>query len=311
MLITDAAVQETATTLVQSLGHEWNLDLEAPSDGAAHLIHSDGRAISFRPVFGGAAVQLWITGNAAPDCAADATAAERLAREAQLSVRLPEGHRYNKATTLVTDEDEEPSAIILRTLEDHLLPAFQYKPCYVGHQPWKALFDNALAAVAAEGSAPTQSDHEETEAASGAAPGRNEEVEPPSTEPGSETASEMATDLGACESEAEAEKPAEQHEEPEPEMTMQAEAEPDPVSEQAVAPEPDAARGDQAEAVVSEPQPEETESGPVAEPAVEPAEQEATPEAASTKRTSRRGGASTPRPPRKRASKRRSGNSTA
>jgi hypothetical protein len=149
MLITDAAVRETAATLAQSLGGDWTLDPEAPADGAAHLIYSDGRAISFRPIFGGATVQLWITGNAAPTLPADASAAERAAHEAHVTVRLPEGHRYNKATTLVTDEEEEPAAIILRTLED-LLPAFEHKPGYVGHKPWIDLFDSALAAVAAE-----------------------------------------------------------------------------------------------------------------------------------------------------------------
>ncbi|MFI1436546.1 hypothetical protein [Streptomyces lydicus] len=150
MLITDAAVRETAATLAQSLEGDWILDPEAPADGAAHLISSDGRAISFRPIFGGATVQLWITGNAAPTLLDDATPAELAAHEAHIAARLPEGHRYNKATTLVTDDEEDPAVIILRTLEDHLLPAFEYKPRYVGHRPWIDLFDNALAAVTAE-----------------------------------------------------------------------------------------------------------------------------------------------------------------
>ncbi|WP_063734417.1 hypothetical protein [Streptomyces sp. RTd22] len=150
MLITDAAVRETAVTLVQSLGEGWALDAQAPADGAAHLIHVDGRAISFRPIFGGATVQLWITGNTAPTLPGGATLTERAAHEAHMAARLPGGYRYNKAATLVSEEDEDPAVIILRTLEDHLLPAFEYKPRYVGHQPWVDLFDNALAAVAAE-----------------------------------------------------------------------------------------------------------------------------------------------------------------
>ncbi|MEW1658789.1 hypothetical protein [Streptomyces sp. NPDC093707] len=157
MLITDAAVRETAVTLTQRLGGDWALDLEAPADGAAHLIHGDGRAISFRPIFGGATVQLWITGNAEPTLPIGATPAEQAAHEAHTAARLPEGHRYNKATTLVTEEDEDPAVIILRTLEDHLLPAFEYKPRYVGHRPWIDLFDNALAAVTAERDAPPAS----------------------------------------------------------------------------------------------------------------------------------------------------------
>ncbi|MGM9465345.1 hypothetical protein [Streptomyces murinus] len=144
MLITDAAVQETATTLVQSLGHNWALDPGAPSDGAAHLIHSDGRAISFRPVFGGAIVQLWITGNAAPSLPDDASPADRAAHKAHLFVRLAEGHRYNKAASLITEDDEDPADILLSVLENHLLPAFGYKPYYVGHRPWDELFADAL-----------------------------------------------------------------------------------------------------------------------------------------------------------------------
>ncbi|MFC7870777.1 hypothetical protein ACFUS2_06385 [[Kitasatospora] papulosa] len=149
MLITDAAVRETAAILAQSLGGDWTLDPEAPADGAAHLIYSDGRAISFRPIFGGATVQLWITGNAAPPLPDDATPADQAAHEARIAARLPKGHRYNKATTLVTEEEEDPAVIILRTLED-LLPAFDYKPRYVGHRPWIDLFDRALAAATAE-----------------------------------------------------------------------------------------------------------------------------------------------------------------
>ncbi|MFE2034240.1 hypothetical protein ACFXBB_13485 [Streptomyces scopuliridis] len=158
MLITDAAVRETAATLAQSLGGDWALDPEAPADGAAHLVYSDGRAISFRPILGGATVQLWITGNAAPPLPDDVTPAERATHEAQIATRLAQGHRYNKATTLVTEGEEEPAVIILRTLEDDLLPAFEYKPRYVGHRPWIDLFDNALAAVTAERDTPPADD---------------------------------------------------------------------------------------------------------------------------------------------------------
>ncbi|SED60182.1 hypothetical protein SAMN05428942_2111 [Streptomyces sp. 2112.2] len=182
MLITDAAVREAAATLAESLGGDWTLDPEAPADGAAHLIYSDGRAISFRPIFGGATVQLWITGNAAPTLPDDATPAELAAHEAHIAARLPEGHRYNKATTLITDEEEDPAVIILRTLEDHLLPAFEYKPRYVGHRPWIDLFDNALAAVTAErGAPPAAADEAQPEAT----------VEPaPAPEPGAEAVAE-------------------------------------------------------------------------------------------------------------------------
>ncbi|MEW2117726.1 hypothetical protein AB0945_21545 [Streptomyces sp. NPDC005474] len=147
MLITDAAVQEAAANLAQDLGGDWAIDTAAPDDGAAHLVYSDGRRISFRPIFGGTTVQLWITGGGVHPLPDDATLADRALREAQLTARLAEGHRYNKATTLVTEADEDPEVIILRTLEDDLLPAFDYKPRYVGHRPWIDLFDKALSQV--------------------------------------------------------------------------------------------------------------------------------------------------------------------
>ncbi|MFJ9907954.1 hypothetical protein ACIRVK_34620 [Streptomyces sp. NPDC101152] len=147
MLITDAAVREAAAHLAQSLGGDWAIDTTAPADGAAHLVYGDGRGISFRPIFGGTTVQLWITGSTVPPLPEDATLADHALREAQLTARLPEGHRYNKATTLVTETDEDPELIILRTLEDDLLPAFDHKPRYVGHRPWIDLFDKALSQV--------------------------------------------------------------------------------------------------------------------------------------------------------------------
>lgn len=154
MLITDAAVREAAANLAQSLGGDWAIDTAAPADGAAHLVYSDGRGISFRPIFGGTTVQLWITGSAAPPLPDDATLADHATYEAQLTARLPEGHRYNKATTLVTEADEDPELIILRTLEDDLLPAFDYKPRYVGHRPWIDLFESALSQVMDESRRP-------------------------------------------------------------------------------------------------------------------------------------------------------------
>ncbi|MEH0586780.1 hypothetical protein QA942_22915 [Streptomyces sp. B21-106] len=187
MLITDAAVRETAATLAQSLGGDWTLDPEAPADGAAHLIYSDGRAISFRPIFGGATVQLWITGNAAPPLPDDVSPADEAAHEARIAARLPEGHRYNKATTLVTEEEEDPAVIILRTVED-LLPAFEYKPRYVGHRPWIDLFDNALAAVTAERGAPPASAEPADEAEPEPDPEPDEEAEPEAAPPTEEGA---------------------------------------------------------------------------------------------------------------------------
>ncbi|MCZ4099828.1 hypothetical protein [Streptomyces sp. H39-C1] len=247
MLITDAAVRETAVTLVQSLGGDWTLDPEAPADGAAHLIYSDGRAISFRPILGGATVQLWITGNAAPALPDSATPAEYAAYEAHMAARLDEGRRYNKAASLVTEEDEEPAVIILRTLED-LLPAFEYKPHYVGHRPWIDLFDNALAAVTAErDTAPAAVPVVDGEGAP--------EVEP---EP-------------VAEAEREPEPVAEVPHEADAELESEPGTQPDPVAE--VAPEADAERESDVEAEperTGEPTPApdaQSEAGAASEPA--------------------------------------------
>ncbi|MFI9149442.1 hypothetical protein [Streptomyces sp. NPDC053367] len=146
MLITDAAVQEAAASLLQSLGADWTFDPEAPADGAAHIIHSDGRGISFRPIFGGTTVQLWITGGTTEPNTADNQDAD----DTVPTVRLANGHRYNKAATLITEDDDvEPIDIIRQTLQNDLMPAFEFKPMYVGHRPWDELFNSALAAVAA------------------------------------------------------------------------------------------------------------------------------------------------------------------
>ncbi|MFB7539369.1 hypothetical protein ACFC0N_05700 [Streptomyces zaomyceticus] len=116
-----------------------------PADGAAHLLHDDGRGLSFRPVFGGTTAQIWITGAPAPSIPADATPAEQEAHQAQLALRLAAGHRYNRAVTLLTEDDVDPSDLILDAVESHLLPAFTLKPHYVGHRLWDDLFAEALA----------------------------------------------------------------------------------------------------------------------------------------------------------------------
>lgn len=160
MLITDAAVQEAALALAQRLtliepgAGTWTIDPEAPADGAAHLLHDDGRGVSFRPIFGGTTAQIWITGTLAPALPADATPAEQDAHDAQLALRLAAGHRYNRAVTLLTEDDEDPADLILAAAENDLLPAFTLKPLYVGHRPWDDLFTEVLAEVNGETAAP-------------------------------------------------------------------------------------------------------------------------------------------------------------
>ncbi|MBP5905754.1 hypothetical protein F3K40_08215 [Streptomyces sp. LBUM 1478] len=247
MLITDAAVREAAANLAQSLGGDWAIDTAAPADGAAHLVYSDGRGISFRPIFGGTTVQLWITGSAAPPLPDDATLADHATYEAQLTARLPEGHRYNKATTLVTEADEDPELIILRTLEDDLLPAFDYKPRYVGHRPWIDLFESALSQVMDEVPPATGTSLRDWGPEAHTTPsGAGEDAEPATdTEPGPVGDNDPATEpdpTPAPDGDQQPESPAAdevqegdpasaEEPEPEPEVTLPSSAEPDSASE--------------------------------------------------------------------------------
>jgi hypothetical protein len=250
MLITDAAVREAAAKLAQSLGGDWAIDTAAPADGAAHLVYSDGRGISFRPIFGGTTVQLWITGSAAPPLPDDAILADRALHEAQLTARLAEGHRYNKATTLVTEADEDLELIILlilRTLEDELLPAFDYKPRYVGHRPWIDLFDSALSQVMDEAPLATGTSLRDCgPEAHMTPPGVGEDAEPTAdSESGPVADNEAAIEPGitpAPERDQQPESPSAdevqdgdaapaEELEPEPEVTQPSSAEPDSVSE--------------------------------------------------------------------------------
>ncbi|MEU9238550.1 hypothetical protein [Streptomyces sp. NPDC048385] len=285
MLITDAAVRETAVTLAQNLGGDWTLDPEAPADGAAHLIYSDGRAISFRPIFGGATVQLWITGNAAPPLPDDATPADRAAHEARIGARLPEGHRYNTATTLVTEEEEDPAVIILRTLED-LLPAFECKPRYVGHRPWRDLFDNALAAVTAERSTQPATTN----------PGDEADFKASEPEPGPEVEPVVEPEPGP-EVEPVVEPEPEAEVEPRPEVSPATEEEP-----QSQGPADDG-HADGASVLAAEPSREDDGPGGDARP-------EAAPVDNAGDQGGGQAGVSTNRRPRKRAPKRRPKTST-
>ncbi|MFB7828879.1 hypothetical protein [Streptomyces hydrogenans] len=207
MLITNTAVQEAALTLAQRLTltdpatGTWAIDPEAPADGAAHLIHDDGRGLSFRPVFGGTTAQIWITGAPAPSLPADSTPAEQDAHEAQLTLRLAAGHRYNKAVTLLTeDEDVDPADLILTTVEHHLLPAFTLKPHYVGHRPWDDLFAEVLAEANNGADNPTGTSlrdcgpeaHTRPESDADDRPTPNDE---PTPDPEPEAAPELKTDV--------------------------------------------------------------------------------------------------------------------
>lgn len=63
---------------------------------------------------------------------------------------LLDGQLYHAAISLIDAEDTDPADLILDKLTNDLLPAFEFKPRYVGHRPWEVAFDNALAAAIAE-----------------------------------------------------------------------------------------------------------------------------------------------------------------
>lgn len=66
MLINDEATRQVAETIGNALGVGFTLRNAAIANGAAHIEYPDGRALGFRPIFGGAIVQLWIIGIAKP-----------------------------------------------------------------------------------------------------------------------------------------------------------------------------------------------------------------------------------------------------
>ncbi|MEY2232070.1 hypothetical protein [Streptomyces sp. BF23-19] len=135
MLINDEATRQVAETVGNALGVGFTLRNAAIANGAAHIEYPDGRAVGFRPIFGGAIVQMWIIGNAKPASEGEPP-----------TLRLLEGQTYHAAISLIdTEDDDDPADLILEKLTDDLLPAFEFKPHYVGHRPWEDVFNNALA----------------------------------------------------------------------------------------------------------------------------------------------------------------------
>ncbi|MGW4505876.1 hypothetical protein ACWENO_14680 [Streptomyces sp. NPDC004436] len=150
MLINDEATRQVAETIGTALGVGFTLRNAAIANGAAHIEYPDGRTLGFRPIFGGAIVQLWIIGNAKPAGEGEPP-----------TLALLEGHLYHAAVSLIDAEDADPADLILEKLTADLLPAFDFKPHYVGHRPWEDAFSRELAAAVAEphaetASAPTQ-----------------------------------------------------------------------------------------------------------------------------------------------------------
>ncbi|MET9318778.1 hypothetical protein ABZX75_01050 [Streptomyces sp. NPDC003038] len=139
MLINDEATRQVAETVGNALGIGFTLRNAVLANGAAEMGYPDGRVLGFRPIFGGAFVQLWIIGNAKP--AGDGEPP---------TLGLLDGQLYHAAISLIDAEDTDPADLILEKLTNDLLPAFEFKPHYVGHRPWEDAFNNALADSIAE-----------------------------------------------------------------------------------------------------------------------------------------------------------------
>ncbi|MET7530222.1 hypothetical protein [Streptomyces goshikiensis] len=139
MLINDDATRQVAETVGNALGIGFTIRNAVLVGGAAELGYPDGRVLGFRPIFGGAYVQLWIIGNAKPASEGEPP-----------TLGLLDGQLYHAAISLIDAEDTDPADLILEKLTNDLLPAFEFKPHYVGHRPWEVAFNNVLAAAIAE-----------------------------------------------------------------------------------------------------------------------------------------------------------------
>ncbi|MFJ3630768.1 hypothetical protein [Streptomyces sp. NPDC090112] len=191
MLINDEATRQAAETIGNALGVGFTLRNAAIAGGAAHIEYPDGRALGFRPIFGGAVVQLWIVGNA------------KAAGEGEPpTLALLEGQLYHASLSLIrplsdpaetdvspTDAEAEapgddPAELILEKFKTDLIPAFDFKPHYVGHRPWEEAFNHALADAIGEphtepAAAPTQTPPSRNAQAE---PGPVQDLEPAPTE---------------------------------------------------------------------------------------------------------------------------------
>ncbi|THA31416.1 hypothetical protein [Streptomyces sp. A1547] len=155
MLINDEATRQVAETIGNALGVGFTLRNGAIAGGAAHIEYPDGRALGFRPIFGGAIVQLWIVGNAKPaDEGEPPTVALREGQlyHASLSLIRPLPDPAGADDSHAEDDgpDDDPAELILEKFKTDLIPAFDFKPHYVGHRPWEDAFSNALAASIVE-----------------------------------------------------------------------------------------------------------------------------------------------------------------
>ncbi|WP_327413831.1 hypothetical protein [Streptomyces sp. NBC_01233] len=139
VLINDEATRQVAETVGNALGIGFTIRNAVLVGGAAELGYPDGRVLGFRPIFGGAFVQLWIIGNAKPAGEGEPP-----------TLGLLDGQLYHAAISLIDAEDTDPADLILEKITNDLLPAFEFKPRYVGHRPWEDAFNNALADAIAE-----------------------------------------------------------------------------------------------------------------------------------------------------------------
>ncbi|MEW1804214.1 hypothetical protein ACIGO7_07925 [Streptomyces virginiae] len=181
MLINDEATRQVAETIGNALGVGFTLRNAAIAGGAAHIEYPDGRALGFRPIFGGAIVQLWIIGNAKPaDEGNPPTLAllEGQLYHASLSLirPLPDPADADAGPTETEAPDDDAAELILEKFKTDLIPAFDFKPHYVGHRPWEDAFSNALADSIAEQSRRTTGPNDSHEEATPGNPPEEGEV---------------------------------------------------------------------------------------------------------------------------------------
>ncbi|MFE2586006.1 hypothetical protein [Streptomyces sp. NPDC059378] len=143
MQLAPSALHDTAGTLSTRLG--WTLN-ELIIDDTVSLDGPHDRQIAMRLNSDGSSIQLWAIGGTEP---ADHEPSEDFSP-------LPAGHHWNSWIHIGRLEaDGDPAAILYNAITERLIPAFDTKPLYVGHQPWDQAFDSALSEMAAE-STPTK-----------------------------------------------------------------------------------------------------------------------------------------------------------
>lgn len=141
MQLAPSALHATAQTLTRYLGADtWQVN-ELITDGIINLEGPHDRQIGMRMIGDGSNIQLWATGGTQPD---GHEPIEGIAP-------LPHGHRWHTPVHIgALEPDKAPGVVLYNAISQLLLPVFDTKPLYVGHQPWAEALDSALSDVMAE-----------------------------------------------------------------------------------------------------------------------------------------------------------------